>query len=53
MISTAQPEAMTIAVTPVRYKLVGDNEILEQITDTAYLGVTIVSYVSIGKEINC
>ena len=55
VISSAQTKSVTIAATPVSYKLLVDNKILGQIVEVKdqYLDVTILSYGSTGKEISC
>lgn len=52
VISIANTKAMTNAATPVRSKLVVDDEIVEQIMEVSYLGITITSHGSIEKEVN-
>ena len=45
-------DAVTTVATPVWCKLAVDNEVVEQIMEVNYLGVTITSCGSVGKEIS-
>lgn len=50
-ISTQKTKAMTIAKNPIRCKLVVDNQIIEQVLEIKYLGITLTSSGQTEKEI--
>lgn len=44
---------MTFAATVVKFKLIMDDKILEQLMRVSYLGIMVTNYGSVGKEVNC